>query len=366
MKHYDYIFIVTNDLTNERRVKRIINVITNHHRSVLLIGRELNGSVPLGDSVVDQHRVQCWFNGGPLFYFEFYLRATWLILRSFSVDHITCNDLDTILIGRTLKRFRDFKLYLDCHEWFEEVPELNGRANKRGIWKWVAKRCIPVTDARYTVNSVIAKEMGQAYKCEFEVVENISPTVPNIDLRLKENTDPFRLVYLGVLNEGRGLEHLIVSMGQLDEVKLDIIGDGDIADQIDRFVKNSPARDQIALHGSLSPEQFTPLLERAHIGINLLEARSKSYYYSSANKVHDYINHGLGVLTMDYPYYNELSQSYDSMVLIDKLDSGLIAQSIKEIISTYELETIQADRETYFASHNWEKEEDQIRDIYRL
>ena len=69
---------------------------------------------------------------------------------------------------------------------------------------------------------------------------------------------------------------------------------------------------------------------------------------------------------MDYPYYNELSQSYDSMVLIDKLDSGLIAQSIKEIISTYELEAIQADRETYRASYNWEKEEDQIRDIYRL
>ena len=366
MKHYDHIFIVTNDLTNERRVKRIINVITDHHRSVFLIGRELNGSVPLGDSVFDQHRVQCWFNGGPLFYFEFYLRATWLIIRNFNADHITCNDLDTILIGRTLKRFLDFKLYLDCHEWFEEVPELNGKALKRGIWKWVAKRCIPVTDARYTVNALIGQQMGTVYNCDFEVVHNVNPTLQNIDWGLKKSQDPIRVIYLGVLNEGRGLKPLIESMEQLDKVELDIIGDGDIADRVNRLVDESPVRDRIALHGSLSPEQFTPLLERAHIGVNLLEARSKSYYYSSANKVHDYINHGLVVLTMDYPYYNELSQSYDSMVLIDKLDSGLIAQSIKEMISTYELEAIQADRETYLASYNWEKEEDQIRDIYRL
>jgi len=247
MEHYDHIFIVTNDLTNERRVKRIINAITDHHRSVLLIGRELNGSVPLGDSVFDQHRIQCWFNGGPLFYLEFYLRTTWLIIRNFNADHITCNDLDTILIGRTLKRFRDFQLYLDCHEWFEEVPELNGKALKRGIWKWIAKRCIPATDGRYTVNSMIAKE--------FEVVRNISPTIDKINWKLKEQQDLFRLVYLGVLNRGRGLEQLIASMEQLDQVELDIIGDGDITDQLREQLANSPVRDRIKMHGSLKPEQ---------------------------------------------------------------------------------------------------------------
>ncbi len=364
MKHYDHIFIVTNDLTNERRVKRIINVIINHNRSVLLIGRELKTSKPLVNDGFEQHRMKCWFTRGPLFYMEFYLRTTVLILRRFSTDHITCNDLDTILIGRTLKLFRDFKLYLDCHEWFEEVPELNNKTLKRGIWKWIAKRCMPTTDARYTVNSMIAKEMGQAYKCEFEVVRNISPTIDKINWKLKEKPDLFRLVYLGVLNKGRGLEQLIASMEQLDQVELDIIGDGDITDQLREQLANSPVSDRIKMHGSLKPEQFIPIFQRSHVGINLLLSTSKSYYYSSANKLHDYINHGLMVLTMNYPYYTELSKSHDSIILIDKLDTQLISQAINGMISTYELKIIETNRETYLANYNWEKEVLRIRDIY--
>ena len=364
MKHYDHIFIVTNDLTNERRVKRIINVITDHHRSVLLIGRELNGSVPLGDSVSDQHRVQCWFNGGLLFYIESYLHATWIIIRKFNADNITCNDLDTILIGRTLKRFLDFKLYLDCHEWFEEVPELNGKALKRGIWKWVAKRCIPVTDARYTVNALIGQQMGAVYNCDFQVVHNISPTVDNIDWSFRQERGPYRLVYLGVLNEARGLESLIKSMELLDTMVLDIIGDGDLSDQLRDQVVHSPARDRITLHGSLTSDDFIPILQKSHIGLNLLESSSKSYYYSSANKLHDYINHGLMVLTMDYPYYRLLAERCNSIKLIDTLKPNNIMTSIEAIIEVYDLTMINQARLAFLAHHSWQNECVTINQIY--
>jgi len=364
MEHYDHIFIVTNDLTNERRVKRIINAITDHHRSVLLIGRELNGSVPLGDSVFDQHRIQCWFNGGPLFYLEFYLRTTWLIIRNFNADHITCNDLDTILIGRTLKRLRDFKLYLDCHEWFEEVSELEDKALKKGIWKWVARRCTPVTDARYTVNSMIAKEMGQAYQCEFEVVKNISPPIDKINWKLKEQQDLFRLVYLGVLNKGRGLEQLIASMEQLDQVELDIIGDGDITDQLREQLANSPVSDRIKMHGSLKPEQFIPILQRSHVGINLLLSTSKSYYYSSANKLHDYLNHGLLVLTMQYPYYRMLAKTCSSIKLIDSLEPNDITSNIQTIIEEYDSIIVNNARTIYLDQYSWHEESIKITQIY--
>ena len=364
MKGYDHIFIVTNDLSNERRVKRIIDVIVGQDRSVLLIGRELSDSAPLNDADYAQHRVKCFFNTGPLFYLEFYLRVTFVILREFTAEHITCNDLDTVLIGKTLKRFRQFHFYLDCHEWFEEVPELQGNVLKKWIWKRIAKHCIPATDSRYTVNSLIGEQMAAAYDCDFKVVQNISPTLKTINWDLKEPLYPVRLVYLGVLNEGRGLESLIKSMDHLDGVVLDIIGDGDIADQVKRLIDDSPAKDRIVLHGSLTKEEFMPLLERAHVGVNLLESSSKSYYYSSANKIHDYINHGLMVLTMDYPYHRLLAESCDSIKLIDKLEDEVVVKNIKTMIDEYDSAGIKSGRIEVIQLYNWKKVVNEIYEIY--
>ncbi len=364
MKDYDHIFIVTNDLTNERRVKRIIDVIVSQDRSVLLIGRQLSGSIAIGEADFDQHRVKCVFNSGPLFYLEFYLRVTLLILRRFNAEHITCNDLDTILIGKTLKRFRKFHLYLDCHEWFEEVPELQGKPIKKGIWTRIAKHSIPATDTRYTVNSLIGQQMAKVYNSDFEVIQNISPSVNTVHWHLKEKQHPFKLVYLGVLNEGRGLEHMIKAMEYLDGVELDIIGDGDIADKIKRLVYDSPARDRITLNGSLSPEAFVPLLHRSHLGVNLLESRSKNYYYSSANKLHDYINHGMMVLTMNYPYYARLAQSCNAIKLIDELDATAILQKIKSIIRDYDLNNVVLARTSYLDKYNWDLEVEKLSKIY--
>ena len=124
MKYFDHIFIVTNDLTNDRRLRRLISLLSDHNQSVLLVGRRLPDSKPLTNENHEQVRVSCLFNRGVLFYAEFVIRVIIRIFRSYRAVNITCNDIDTILIGVALKRLLKFKLYLDCHEWFEEVPEL--------------------------------------------------------------------------------------------------------------------------------------------------------------------------------------------------------------------------------------------------
>ena len=366
MKHFDHIFIVTNDLTNDRRVKRIINELLDHNRSILLIGRKLSTSIPLSDTPYVQHRISCTWNRGVKFYAEFVIRTIVLILRNYRAKHITCNDIDTLLIGSLLKKIRKFTFYFDSHEWFEEVPELQGRLIKKKIWELITRIGLKYTDLRYTVNAEIADQLLRKYYFDFEVVRNIEPYSSLVDWEIKNPISPLQIVYLGVLNKDRGLEEMILSMSHIRNAELHIIGDGDLHPKLKRLVAQSPNKEKIILHGSLLPDEFEPILARSHVGINLLSGQSKSYYYSSANKVYDYLNHGLSVLTMDYPIYRKMSNNSEMIALIKTLNTTNLSTAIENIRAHYKLDELQKQHLRTIQKYNWEGEKLILSKLYNL
>ncbi len=362
---YDHIFIVTNNLSSDRRVARITNTLVQHDRKVLLIGRKTNNDTPLRELQCDTDQVTCFFNKGPLFYLEYNLRVTWMILMNYRTTSLTCNDVDTALSGILIKKLICTQLILDYHEWFEEVPELKNHNIKKSIWRRLSTYALKESSARYTVNKYIATAMTQTHGYEFEVVHNIPKDDKCWSLDKSKDVLPFKLAYLGVLNEGRGLPQILKAIEGHPMYELYILGTGDIRDQIKQRISLHDVQN-VHLLGHVAQDQFYSILSQCHVGINLLEDHSLSYYYSSANKLFDYINYGLEVLTMNFPFYKSVSQYSDMVHLVEDLSKETLINKLETIRVHYDPSTITARRERLLTLYNWSNEEHTILRLYKV
>lgn len=356
LKKYDHVFLVSNDLVYDRRMDRICDVLSETN-SVLLLGRWSAKKLPKRS--YDQHRVKCLFHSGPLFYAELNIRLFWYG-NMLSVHSVTSTDYDTLLAGKWLARKQKCHFYFDAHEYFEEVPELRSTI-KKYIWTMIAKWSIPYTLKRYTVSNSLAEELDRKYNRSFQVIRNLPVSNSKFSTKNK-SMSPFRLVYLGMLHQGRGLKQLIDVIGDIPDACLDLIGEGDLTAELQDYAIAKSYHHRIVFHGMLTESDFSNILFQSHAGVNLLDGSSRSYYYSLANKFFDYIHHGLPVLTMNFPEYRHYQSLYQCCVLIDSLEHDEIKKGIVRILNNY---TDYTDKIDMARQENcWIKESEKLLNIY--
>ncbi|MDZ4844067.1 MAG: glycosyltransferase [Chitinophagales bacterium] len=351
------IFTVTNDITHDRRMQRICESLSKNGFDVTLIGRELTNSKQLTQFSFKTIRLRCLFNKGKLFYLEYNFRLFWKLLFM-CADVYAAVDLDTIIPCFKVAFLKGKKKVFDAHEYFEDVPEVVNRPVTKMIWSWVGKMFVPHADLALTVSESLAEQFHQLYGIRFETIRNVpkKTTAP-------ANTGNY-LLYQGALNEGRGLEQLIEAMQSID-MPLKIAGEGDLSDALRQKVNALGLQQKIEFLGFVSPEKLDTLTANAWLGLNLLENKGLSYYYSLANKFFDYINHGVPSLNMGFPEYKKINAQFDVSLLLKDLSAQAIVEavySLKENPALYEQlrkNCIEAREEL-----NWEREEQKLLNLY--
>ncbi len=358
------ILAVTTDLNYDQRMQRICNSLCAASYDVLLLGREKADSLPLKKEAYQQHRLKLWAQKGPLFYLFFNLRLFLYLIRDRS-DIVCSVDLDTVLAVGLLKRLRpSVKVVFDAHEYFTEVPELQGRKTIQRIWNAVGDSFVPGFDAAYTVGPALAAMFTAKYKIDFKTVRNLSVLRSSQDTL--RNNEPFILYYQGALNAGRGLKEMIEAMELLDaHCHLYLAGEGDISEYLRALVRDKGLESRVKFLGYLLPEDLQQWLKVASLGLNLLEHKGLSYYYSLANKTFDYIQAELPAVHMAFPEYQALQDQWDCFYLQDSLESKDLANSIRGIMNDMNLyQQKQAHCRTAKVSLNWEKESKVLVRIY--
>jgi glycosyltransferase involved in cell wall biosynthesis len=71
-------------------------------------------------------------------------------------------------------------------------------------------------------------------------------------------------------------------------------------------------------------------------GLNLLEARSLSYYYSLSNKFFDYIHAGVPSLSMNFPEYRTIIAEHPVGICLEELSSQSVSDMIRSLASDRE------------------------------
>lgn len=356
------ILAVTNDLVHDQRMHRIAMALQEAGAEVLLVGRRYLDSPELSAKPYGQHRMKLHFKRGMAFYLEYQFRL-WAFLMRHPADGYCAVDLDTILPVATAGSWHRAKRIYDAHEWFTEVPELQGRSLVRSIWSAVGEWTVPLMDACYTVGPALAGILGKEYGRAFSVVRNvplqrdIPRQVPRIEARL--------LWYQGALNKGRGLEQAIAALDLLPEYSLWIAGEGDLSNSLRALVRRSGLDERVRFLGWVAPADLPGMTAKASVGLNLLEKSSKSYYYSLANKAFDYCQDLLPALHADFPEYRELEKAGSVGVLVKELTPEAIAMAVRRL----EEPNVYAACQEYLARMRvdlvWETEKERLLEVYR-
>lgn len=354
-------FTVTNDLTYDQRMSRICTSLAENGYAITLVGRKLPVSLPLdGNLPYKQKRIRCWFNNGKLFYAEYNIRLFFFLLTQ-KMDAICSIDLDTILPGLYISKWKRIERIYDAHELFTELPEVIRRPKILKAWTKIEKKAVPQFKWAYTVSESIANEFNRRYGVNFETIRNV-PLLKTLDnVQISENF----ILYQGAVNEGRCFEYLIPAM-QWINTKLIICGDGNFMEQLKKLISDYKIQHKVELKGMLAPDQLWSISQKATIGIALAEKEGLNQYLALPNKFFDYIHATLPQVTMDYPEYQKVNNEFEVAVLINTLEPERIAEIINNLLADTVLHSkLNENCRLARKKINWQQEEKKLLAMYQ-
>lgn len=354
---------VTNDLTYDQRMIRICTSLAQAGYQVTLVGRQRRASKPMRQEAFRQKRLWCYFEKGKLFYLEYNLRLFLFIL--FQPFDIVCSvDLDTILPGFLVSRVRSKVCVYDAHEYFTETPEVERRPNVRRVWEWVAQFTIPKLKFAYTVGPALAGIFQERYGIPFAVIRNV-PVRQEEPLKPQQSIEPI-IFYQGALNEGRGLEYAIAAMKNIEGAQLWLAGEGDLSVQLREQAQQLELGEKVKFLGFVQPHELQQLTPSAYIGLNLLENRGLSYYYSLANKAFDYVQAAVPSIQMAFPEYQALNRQYEAFYLLEELSTASVETALRKLLDNHQLyQRLQDNCMLAREEWSWDREEQVLLDFYR-
>ncbi|MFN8278166.1 MAG: glycosyltransferase [Chitinophagales bacterium] len=346
-------------MTYDQRMQRISRSMTTFGYQVLLVGRTLNTSLPLQEEPFRQHRLNCWWQKGKLFYFEYNIRLFFFLLWQ-TFDGVCAIDLDTMPAAFFAARLKQKKIIYDAHEYFPEVPEVIERPAVQRFWRWIEKTFVPRCDAVYATTRGIADIFSKQYQINCAVVRNLpvlreQPNLPR---------EPRTLLYQGTLNEGRGLEALITAMTQLD-AQLWLAGEGDCSNALRQLAQQCGVTHKVHFLGRITPGALRDLTARATIGMNLLEHKGMSYYLSLANKFTDYAHAGLPQICISFPEYQRINQQWEIALLIHQTEPDTIVSAVNRLLNDEALyHHLQQQALACRTVLNWQEESKLLKPLY--
>ncbi|MCP4312191.1 MAG: glycosyltransferase family 4 protein [Bacteroidetes bacterium] len=349
---------VTNDLVTDQRVHRVANMLVYQGMDVTCIGRRWKWSPEVEVQQFKVRRFSMLINKGPLFYAFFTMRLFLYLIFAPRPSLFIANDLDTLPAVFLAAKIRGVILIYDSHEFFTQVPELIDRKLVQSVWKWIESRLLPRLDHAITVSYPIATIYRRIYGTRFKVVRN----VPGRRSGIMEKDMPGEramIIYQGALNVGRGLELMIHTMKQLEEVTFVIAGTGDIDQELKELVEAEGVSERVVFAGRLNPTELVHLTSSARLGISLEEDLGRNYRYALPNKIFDYIQCRIPVLCSSLPEMAKIVESYGIGVAIRKRDPENIAKVVRFMLEEHERGAWDQALELAAEELCWEKESDQ-------
>lgn len=360
---------VINDLVTDQRVNKVCQTVSSMNCDVLLVGRQLKNSPEMDTRNYSVHRMKLLFEKGPLFYAEFNIRLFFFLMLK-KADMLISNDLDTLLPNYIISKLKRVPLVYDSHEYFTEVPELVNRKSVQKAWKFIEKSIFPKLTDVITVNDSIAGLFEQDYGLRPEVVRNIPRSrdevvkVSRKQLGLPDDI-PILILQGSGINVDRGSEELIESMPYVKNAVLLIIGGGDVVDKLKIMVQKLDISEIVIFKPRLPYDEMMKYTSVADLGLTFDKSTNLNYKFSLPNKLFDYIQAGIPVLSSPLPEIEKIIVTYKVGDFIPDHRPKSIAKKINHILSNQGL-VAEWKKNCKFAARKltWENEELVLKKIY--
>lgn len=358
---------VTNDLTNDQRVRKTCLALQKCGYSVEEIGRLLPDS-QLFTPPYQIKRMKLWFKKGAFFYAEYNIRLFFYLLFT-KTDLIFSNDLDTLLACFLVSRIRKKRLIYDTHEYFTEVPELVRRPKTQKIWRKIEEYIFPKLTAVITVNKSIANVYSEKYGKNVNIIRNIPLDIPLENSRnrteLNLPTDKKILILQGAgINVDRGAEELVLAMQFLPDFLLLIIGSGDVISSLKEMVIKLNIEEKVIFKAKMPSTELREYTRNADLGFAIDKDTNLNYHFSLPNKLFDYIHSNIPILASGLPEIKTIIEKYKIGSFISSHQPEEIANAVISMFNDIEKYN-EMKKNTFTAQKEltWEKEEMKLLEI---
>lgn len=355
------IVTVTTDLSTDQRVERSCNTLVKLGFNVLLIGRRLKDSMPMDTKLYAVKRIKLYFNKGPLFYTEYNVRLFFLLLFK-KANLYFANDLDALLSTCLISRLKNKPLVFDSHEYYTEVPELEGRPLIKKIWKSIERYALPKAAEVITVNDSIAGLFAQEYKRDIHVIRNMS-SFNSFNITFEKQTlglpnKPIIILQGTGINIHRGAEEAVEAMQYLPDKLLLIVGGGDVIQQLKLLVQQLNLQENVHFLDRQTPQKLFEYTAIADLGLSLDKDNNINYKFSLPNKIFSYIQARTPVLASALPELQKIVDNYKIGMIINDHNPRHIADMINFMLNdAIQLEIWQNNLNFTAQELCWENEE---------
>ncbi len=321
---------VFNNLYTDQRVEKVCKTLHENGFLVELIGNNWGGNPEMTRPYFFK-RISLRSKILRFAYLEF----QWKLYKELmnSVDHNTilhANDLDTLFPNFLVSKIKKIPLVWDSHEIFTEMPSVTGRW-VQGIWRLIEKSIVPKLRFIMTANDSYADWFEAKYAvADTVVVRNYPFKVPTPE-NLPEN-NPKIILYQGAINFSRGIDRMIEAMPYIDGAEFHIAGKGPFLEKCKKLVKQLEIENKVKFLGNLHPDELKKVTEKADVGLSIEENNGLSYYYSLPNKISDYIQARVPVVTSDFPEMKKIVEKYGVGELISSHEPFHLAKKVKIVL----------------------------------
>lgn len=261
---------------------------------------------------------------------------------AYKADVYHAHDLNNLEVAYKAALANRAKLVYDAHELF---PELGNRwvKLKKGAWQRLEERLLPKADIAITVNELIAEEMSKRYHVPPPLVLLNCPDPPagfdagkRYDLireRLGFGPERKVVLYQGWMSEGRGLENLVMSARLLVEGAVVVfMGYGEYQGALERLAAEEPGG-RVYFMPAVPQRELLAYCASADVGVIPYQAVDLNNYYTSPNKLFDFIQAGLPMVASDLPFLRKVIVGHGLGVVARLDDPKRYAAAINGVLT---------------------------------
>lgn len=371
--------IVLNGYTNDNRVRRAAECGADMNFEVRIFALAAPG-YPENDNRagVDIHRFdlssRSWSKAKVVQLFKYSEVAIRMIIAGskFKPTIVHAHDLDALPIGYVVAAITGSKLIYDAHElWADSARDpstpkwlVTGLALVERIFVRQADVCI-------TVSESIAQHMAENQNIRTPVViRNVPerwPEISKLQLRDSLGIPSGKLV---VLHQGVIDDHRVMTLVQAfrkvnGNAVLVFLGDGPAVVKLQTNLAD--LSDRVLFHPLVPSEELPSFTCDADIGIHPMTAGCLNHLWALPNKLFEYIQGGLAVITTELPEMAKIVNNYGVGLTFPPSDSDSLARCLQLLIDDTNLRNKyrRASHEAAVNHLNWTIEKELLKNIYR-
>ncbi len=308
----------------------------------------------------------------PLMFTDYYRRAFRAVAHDgYSV--FQAHDVITLPVAAWAAYRTRGRLVYDSHELYSEVSTLSAR--ERRTWAALERVLIRRADRVLTVCDSIADELVQRYSVRRPTIllncppQSAAPPELADGGRLRAQAELAQgvpiILYQGGYAPNRGIEELIDAVPELEHGVLVLMGWGALEEELKNRVRRARLSDRVRMIGPARPEELLQFTVGADVGVIPYRAVGLNNYYTTPNKLFEYIAAGVPVAGSAFPELRRVIEEGRIGVTFDPDDPHSIAASLNHLLADADsLRELRINTREAAKRYVWEREAPKLLDIY--